>query len=163
MKPIINGRHGAPLIIFPGKVTQSSTLWNAANCIVCSQRGAGSCGAPPSSRGGSCAIAQQLEPPAGEKSSCERGTHCQSLLATNIAHKYRLWLLAYPPPFRYGQPAQQSGQKIRWMHQAIWVSEESGWMRLFWNCFVFLWLLFVCFLRKEREREFWLGKSKLTA
>lgn len=105
MKPIINGRHGLPLIIFPGKVTQSSTLWNPANCIVCSQRGASSCRAPPGSGGGSCAITQQLEPPAGGKSSCKRGTHCQSLLATNIAYRSRLWLLAYPTPFRCGQPA----------------------------------------------------------
>lgn len=43
MKPIINSRHGLPLIIFPGKVTQNGTLWNPANCIVCSQHGAGSC------------------------------------------------------------------------------------------------------------------------
>lgn len=42
MKPITNSRYGLPLIIFPGKVTQSGTLWNPANCIVCSQHWAGS-------------------------------------------------------------------------------------------------------------------------
>lgn len=123
MKPITIGRHGLPLIIFPGKVTRSGTLWNqliALSAHSTVPAPAGLCqarGEPhvPSPNNWSLQL--------GKKSSCERGTHCQTLLATNIAHRYRLWLLAYPPPFRCGEPAQQSRQKIRRTCQVIWVSE----------------------------------------
>lgn len=149
MKPITNSRHGLPLIIFPGKVTQSGTLWNPGNCIVCSEHWAGSCRALPGLGDLLCHSLQQ-----GKERNPLPRLPCHQ-------HCSWIWLLAAPPPFRCGQAALQSRQKIRWMCQAIWVSEGSVWMFLFGNfCFHFFFKLFIFFIRKDREGEFWSEKSK---
>lgn len=148
MKPIINSRHGLPLIIFPGKVTQSGTLWNPANCIVCSQHGAGSCRAPLGSG--------EPRVPRPNNWSLQRGTGRlwgRNPLPRPPCHQRCSWIQAltagWSSSFRCGQPAQQPRQKIRRTCQAIWVSEGSVWMLLFGNCFVF-----ICLFKKKKNYLF---------